>query len=46
MKKLCIIACSLLVAAALMLGIISPSSVNEPKEVITLCDLDYVRVTY
>ena len=46
MKKVCIVACSLLMAAMLALGIVSSSSVNVPQEAVTLCDLDYVRVTY
>lgn len=41
MKKVCIIACSLLMAAALALGIASPVSTNIPQEALTLCDMDY-----
>lgn len=46
MKNFCIIACSLLMAAALTMGIVSSSSVTVPKEETTLCDLDYVRVSF
>ena len=46
MKKVCIIACSLLVAATLALGIVSSASMNVPEESITLCDMDYDLVSY
>jgi hypothetical protein len=46
MKKVCIIACSLLMAAALALGIVSSSSVNVPQEEVTLCDMEYGRVSF
>ena len=46
MKKVCIIACSLLVAATLALGIVSSASMNVPEEAVTLCDMDYDRVSY
>lgn len=45
MKKVCIIACSLLVAATMALGIVTPSK-NPPQESVTLCDLDHGRVSY
>ena len=41
MKKVCIIACSLLLAATLALGIASPVSTNIRKDALTLCDMDY-----
>ena len=46
MKKVCIIACSLLMAATLALGIVSSSSVNVPQEAVTLCDMEYGRVSF
>ena len=46
MKKVCIIACSLLVAATLALGIVSPASMNVPQEPMTLCDMDYGYVCF
>lgn len=46
MKKVCIIVCSLLMAAALALGIVSSASVYVPQEEVTLCDLDHGRVSY
>lgn len=45
MKKVCIIACSLLMAATLTLGIVS-SVVNVPQEDITLCDMAPGRVSF
>ena len=45
MKKVCIIACSLLVAATLALGIVS-SAVNVPHEEISLCDMAPGRVSF
>lgn len=46
MKKVCIIVCSVLVAATLALGIVSSTSVNVPQEAVTLCDLEHGRVSY
>lgn len=45
MKKICVIACSLLVAATLALGIVS-SSVNVPQEDVSLCDMAPGRVSF
>lgn len=45
MKKICIITCSLLMAIALTLGMVA-SSVNVPQEEITLCDMEYGRVSF
>lgn len=47
MKKVCIIACSLLVAATLALGIVSSASMDAPpQEAVSLCDLEHGRVSY
>ena len=46
MKKVCIIVCSLLMAATLALGIATTASLNIPEESITLCDMDYDLVSY
>ena len=46
MKKACILVCSLLVAVTLAFGIVSSSAVNVPQEAVTLCDLDYGRVSF
>lgn len=46
MKKICIITCSLLMAAALTLGVVSPSFVTIPKEETTLCDMEHGRVSF
>lgn len=46
MKKFCIIACSLLMAATLVLGIVSSSSVNVPQDAMTLCDMEHGRVSF
>lgn len=46
MKKVCIIACSLLMAAALTLGIVSSSSMNVPQDPMTLCDMEHGRVSF
>lgn len=46
MKKLIIIVCSLLMAATLAHGIVSTSYTNTSETAVTMCDLDYVRVTY
>ena len=44
MKKLCIVACSLLVAASLALGVVSSGIENVPQEA-ALCDMDYEYVS-
>lgn len=46
MKKVCIIACSLLMAATLALGVVASSSVNTPDVPVALCDLEHGRVSY
>lgn len=46
MKKLCVIACSLLVAAALAFGVASTAVAEIPQEPITMCDMDYDFVSY
>lgn len=46
MKKVCIIACSLLVALTLALGVTSTTSMEIQEESITLCDMDYDLVSY
>ena len=45
MKKICIVAFSLFVAAALALGTISPIAANVAKD-ISLCDLEYEYVSF
>lgn len=46
MKKVCIIACSLLMVGTLALGVASTTSKDTPQEFVTLCDLDHGRVCY
>lgn len=46
MKKICIIVCSVLVAATLALCVVSSTSVNAIQEEVTLCDMEFGRVSY
>ena len=46
MKKVCIIACSLLVVVTLALGITYTVSMELADNTVTLCDMDYDRVSY
>lgn len=46
MKKICVVTCSLLIAATLFFGFTSTKVAEAPQESITLCDMDYDFVSY
>ena len=46
MKKLCIIICSLLLAATIAVGTVADNVTNECPTDISLCDLPYGRTSF